>query len=141
MMLIRTQMTYMAPDSPFFTAALVNDGLVDVVEIGGKHSFMQYMKMFTAVEKGKFFDNPLVSYRKVSAYRVTPHQDKGYVSVDGEHYDFKPFQVEVHRGLGTVLTQNGMLASLGPWNMPETVADATSADELVIKETPLLQTT
>lgn len=34
-------------------------------------------------------------------------RDGGYISVDGEKIPFAPFQVEVHRGLGTVLSRSG----------------------------------
>lgn len=33
----------------------------------------------------------------------------GYISIDGESVPFEAFQVEVHRGLGTVLSRNGRL--------------------------------
>ena len=33
--------------------------------------------------------------------------DGGYISVDGEKVAFEPFQVEVHRALGTVLSRSG----------------------------------
>lgn len=33
--------------------------------------------------------------------------DGGFISVDGEKIPFEPFQVEVHRGLGTVLSRSG----------------------------------
>ncbi len=34
-------------------------------------------------------------------------KEKGYISIDGEHYPFEPFQAEVHQRLGTVLSKNG----------------------------------
>jgi sphingosine kinase len=34
------------------------------------------------------------------------NRDGGYISIDGEKYPFEPFQVEVHQGLGTVLSRN-----------------------------------
>jgi sphingosine kinase len=37
------------------------------------------------------------------------NRDGGYISVDGEKMPFEPFQVEVHRGLGTVLSRSGYL--------------------------------
>ena len=35
------------------------------------------------------------------------NRDGGYISIDGEKMPFEPFQVEVHRGLGTVLSRSG----------------------------------
>jgi sphingosine kinase len=51
-----------------------------------------------------------VDYTKVSAYRIIPKNQKdGYISIDGERVPFEGFQVEVHRGLGTVLSKSGHL--------------------------------
>jgi sphingosine kinase len=56
-----------------------------------------------------------VTYRKVSAYRIIPRdQPKGVISIDGEGIPFEPFQLEVHRGLGRVLTKNGRFEGPGP---------------------------
>lgn len=42
-------------------------------------------------------------------------RDGGYFSVDGEKMPFEPFQIEVHRGLGTVLSRNvGVYEAIGP---------------------------
>lgn len=39
----------------------------------------------------------------------------GYFSVDGEKMPFEPFQIEVHRGLGTVLSRRvGVYEAIGP---------------------------
>ncbi|KAI1493592.1 diacylglycerol kinase catalytic domain-containing protein [Biscogniauxia mediterranea] len=108
-------MAWMAPDANFFTAACANDGLMDVVLNDGDISAMKYIDLMTSVENGRFFDNPLVSYRKVVAYRFTPRNQKhGYISIDGEHVPFEPFQVEVHQGLGTVISKTGRYEAPGP---------------------------
>jgi sphingosine kinase len=42
-------------------------------------------------------------------------RDGGYISIDGEKIPFEPFQVEVHRGLGTTLSRRGFVyESPGP---------------------------
>ncbi|KAI8957293.1 sphingoid long chain base kinase 4 [Daldinia sp. FL1419] len=108
-------MAWMAPDANFFTAACPNDGLMDVVLNDGDISAAKYLELLTSVENGKFFDNPHVLYRKVVAYRFTPRNQKdGYISIDGEHVPFEPFQVEIHQGLGTVLSKNGKYEAAGP---------------------------
>jgi hypothetical protein len=54
------------------------------------------------------FDAPYVSVKKISGYRLTPkRRNAGYISVDGEKVPFEHFQVEVHKGLGTVLSRSG----------------------------------
>lgn len=97
-------MAYMAPDANFFSAALMSDGLVDLVTINGDIPLHKSLGMISSVENGHFFDNPLVRYRKIAGYRLVPrNQQDGYISIDGERIDFAPFQAEVHRGLGRVI--------------------------------------
>lgn len=101
-------MAIMTADANFFPASLPNDGMIDVVTIDGTISRMRALSMMTAVENGGFFDYPEVVIRKVSGYRLTPRDRKtGYISVDGESIPFEPFQVEIHQGLGTVLSKTG----------------------------------
>jgi sphingosine kinase len=101
-------MNYMAPDSPFFFGAYPNDGSADLVTIDGDISRTTAINLLLAVEKGSFFDMSDVRYRKISGYRIIPkNQKSGYISIDGERFPFAPFQAEVHRGLGTVLSKNG----------------------------------
>lgn len=102
-------MALMAPGANFFPATLPSDGYLDLVTIDGDISRTNAIKSFLAVENGNFFDQPHVNYRKISAYRITPHGNKGYISIDGERVPFEGFQAEVHRGLGTVLSRSGHL--------------------------------
>lgn len=112
-----TQMAYMAPDANFFSAALANDGLMDMITTNGDTPLLESVKMQLDVESGHFFDNPLVTYRKVSAYRIIPRNQKtGYISIDGESIPFEPFQAEVHQGLGLTLSKRGMFEAPGPLN-------------------------
>ena len=110
------QMAYMASDANFFAPALPNDGYMDLVCINGDISRMTAIRMMLAVENGKFFDMPGVWYRKILGYRIIPrNQEDGYISVDGERVPFQPFQAEVHKGLGTVLSKSGhMYEAPGP---------------------------
>ncbi|KAJ8125964.1 hypothetical protein O1611_g7673 [Lasiodiplodia mahajangana] len=115
-------MAWMAPDANFFNAACINDGMMDVVINDGDIPALKYLGLMTSVETGKFFDNSLVSYRKVVAYRFTPRdQADGYISIDGERIPFEPFQVEVHPGLGTVLSKSGRYEANGPPNWEKSV--------------------
>jgi len=55
-------------------------------------------------------------------------RDGGYFSVDGEKMPFQPFQVEVHKGLGTVLSRNvGMYESIGPQGWEDVDINGTMA--------------
>ncbi|TGO22818.1 hypothetical protein BPAE_0154g00290 [Botrytis paeoniae] len=102
-------MSWMGADVDYFPAALPNDGCMDMVTIDYSNlSRLQALQLMPAVESGKFFGLPYVNYRKVEAYRITPkNQSDGYISIDGERVPFGPFQAEVHRGLGTVLSVSG----------------------------------
>lgn len=113
-------MGYMAPDANFFPAALPNDGLMDLVVNDGDISALKYLDLMTSVETGQFYGNPLISYRKIAAYRLTPKQSAGYISIDGERIPFEPFQVEIHQGLATVLSKSGRYEAPGPLDGPKT---------------------
>lgn len=109
----------MSPDANFFPASLPSDGLMDLVTINGDLSPITAAKTLLAVETGKFFDMPQVAYRKISAYRIVPRDQKdGFISIDGEKVPFEPFQAEIHRGLGRVLSKKGVFEAEGPlgWN-------------------------
>ncbi|RMD40841.1 hypothetical protein DV735_g4319, partial [Chaetothyriales sp. CBS 134920] len=68
--------------------------------------------LLLSVPKGTFLDQDAVRVRKISGLRVVPKNKSksktktGFFSVDGERYPFEPFQIEVHRGLGTILSKN-----------------------------------
>lgn len=49
-------------------------------------------------------------YYKATAYRVTPlpsNEPSSFASIDGEHFKFEPYHVEVHPGLATLLSPYG----------------------------------
>ncbi|KAK1759153.1 ATP-NAD kinase-like domain-containing protein [Echria macrotheca] len=111
-------MAYMAPDLNFFSAALANDGLMDLVTVDGDISALKSIQLQLSVESGHFFDSPLVSYRKVVAYRIIPRENcpRGYISIDGESFPWEPFQAEIHKGLGLTLSKKGGYEAPGPLN-------------------------
>jgi len=47
---------------------------------------------------------------KVKAFRVSPKASSGFISMDGEHTPYQPYQVEAHRGLISVLSIEGRYA-------------------------------
>jgi sphingosine kinase len=104
------KMAYMSPDANFFPAALPCDGCMDLVRINGDIKRHAAIASLLAVADNTFFDLPHVDYQKISAYRIIPkNQKEGYISIDGERVPFEPFQAEVHKALGTVLSKNGHL--------------------------------
>ncbi|RYP31761.1 hypothetical protein DL767_005581 [Monosporascus sp. MG133] len=113
--LTQSQMAYMAPHSNFFPATNPHDGMMDLVMNDGDIRLSKYLELMMSIEKESFFEQPLVAYRKITAYRLTPRdQADGYISVDGERIPFEPFQVEIHPALGTVLSKNGKYEANGP---------------------------
>lgn len=118
----------MAADTNFFSAALLNDGLMDLICTDGDLPVAKSLPMLLSVSDGTFFDNPHVSYRKISAYRLIPRQKEGYISIDGERIPFGAFQAEVHPGLGLVISKRGVMEASGPRNWDTvTLADRIMA--------------
>ncbi|KAI9728718.1 MAG: sphinganine kinase lcb4 [Chrysothrix sp. TS-e1954] len=120
-------MAMMAADTTFFAAALPSDGCIDVVSISAEISRWKAVQLLLAVANGTLFDLPHVHYWKAEGFRVVPRprQSKsrrrslnesreGMIAIDGEKFPFKPFQVEVHRGLGTVLSKSGKIYESPP---------------------------
>ena len=99
--------------------------------MNGDISTAKSVKAFLSVESGKFFDVPEVTYKKISAYRIFPrNQSDGFISIDGESIPFEPFQAEVHRGLGRVLSKNGRLFEApGPIGWDKNVAPEPVKDQ------------
>ena len=125
-------MCWMTADAPFFPASLPSDGTMDMISISGLCPRATALKMLATVGDGRLIDFPEVSYRKVSAYRITPRihhpppkrrlrakferwlggaakQKEGLIAIDGERVPFEPFQAEVVQGLGTVLSKQGAI--------------------------------
>ncbi|GAM87716.1 hypothetical protein ANO11243_057430 [Dothideomycetidae sp. 11243] len=104
-------MVHMSPDTPFFSAALPNDGLMDLTMAKGTTSRTKLLKMMLDVADNRLFNHDILDYRKVKAYRISPRlrpgQKEGFISIDGEKVEFTPFQAEVVHSLGTVLSAAG----------------------------------
>lgn len=101
-------MAFMLEGANFFPATLPNDGFLDLLTIRGDLSKLTALQMLKAVDNGTLFDMPDVKVQKVTGYRVTPKdRNDGYISIDGEKVPFEPFQAEVHKGLGTVISKSG----------------------------------
>lgn len=112
-----TQLAYMAPDTNFFNAAMINDGCMDICMIDGDIPTSKIPALLLSLGDNSFFDNPLIRYFKASAFRIVPKYgdaQSGFLSIDGERFAFEPFQAEVHRALGRVITKRGVMEAPGP---------------------------
>lgn len=99
-------MKIVAKDTNFFPDALPNDGFLDVMMVDDTIGYAGALEAIIKLPQGKCHDLKDVEMRKVSAYRLTPWKEDGDISVDGERYPFEAFQVEVHQGLGRVLSKS-----------------------------------
>ncbi|PYH80083.1 sphingosine kinase [Aspergillus uvarum CBS 121591] len=99
-----SNMAIVAKDTNFFPAALPSDGLLDVMTVFDTIGIVGALDATVKLPQGKCFELGDVHMQKVSAYRLTPKEKEGCISVDGEWYPFEAFQVEVHQGLGRVLS-------------------------------------
>ncbi|KAF7366814.1 DAGKc domain-containing protein [Mycena sanguinolenta] len=82
-----------------------NDGLIDVVMVPPR-SALASIKSVDGQEEGKFFRESDCYYFKVEAYRCTPLERSGYISIDGESIPYKPFQVENHARLARIMSMD-----------------------------------
>ncbi|KAJ6588185.1 ATP-NAD kinase-like domain-containing protein [Mycena capillaripes] len=80
-----------------------NDGLIDVVMVPPM-SALDSIKSVDGQDEGKFIRSSDCYYYKVEAYRCTPLERSGYISIDGESIPYKPFQVENHARLARIMS-------------------------------------
>ncbi|KAJ7092772.1 ATP-NAD kinase-like domain-containing protein [Mycena belliarum] len=95
-----------------------NDGLVDVMLVPPR-SALDSFKSIDGQEEGRFLREQDCYYYKVEAYRCTPLERTGYISIDGESIPYKVFQVENHPRLARVMSMETRLKgpdriTLGP---------------------------
>ncbi|KAK9363653.1 ATP-NAD kinase-like domain-containing protein [Lipomyces starkeyi] len=107
------KMPWMSSDALFFPAALPRDGYLDMVLIDSSIPKKEIFSILLGVAEGKHFDSKYLHYYKVDAYRIEPKAHSGYISIDGESFNFAPFQVELHAGLGTMLSRTGEFQAPG----------------------------
>ncbi|TFK29975.1 hypothetical protein FA15DRAFT_663292 [Coprinopsis marcescibilis] len=97
---------YVGRDYMAFPVSLPDDGLVDVLAMP-LSSRKDTLSNITTGPSGESFWFPKLHYFKAYAYRVKTLSNKGNLSVDGERFPFKEYQVEVHPRLGTLLSLHG----------------------------------
>ncbi|XP_073458799.1 sphingosine kinase 2 [Aquarana catesbeiana] len=94
-----------------FTApfSYFDDGLVHLFFVKAGISRTALVRLFLAMEKGTHvgMECPYVVHVPVRAFRLEPLTTKGILTVDGERVEYGPVQVQVHRGLGNLITGSG----------------------------------
>ncbi|KAI0035091.1 ATP-NAD kinase-like domain-containing protein [Vararia minispora EC-137] len=97
---------YVSRDLMQFPVCMPNDGAVDLA-IQRKLPRGEMVTAMDSAEHGRLYWRESNLYYKAVAYRLKPLNKQGYLSIDGEKFPFKEFHVEVHQGLGTMLSCYG----------------------------------
>lgn len=105
------KMPWMATDAFVFPACLPTDGCLDLITWDSKIGRVNSLQLLLQLEEGQHIHSKQAHYSKIEAYRLIPKIPKGYLSIDGESYDFKPFQVEVLPAAGCLLSMHGIYAN------------------------------
>jgi len=100
---------YVGRDLMQFPVSLPNDGMIDIA-IQELTRRVELLKGIAHAQIGQHFWSDSQLYFKATAYRVKTLTSEGYVVVDGEVFPFEDFQVEVCKGLGTLLSPYGHYA-------------------------------
>ncbi|KAJ7201132.1 ATP-NAD kinase-like domain-containing protein [Mycena pura] len=111
------KLPWLSRDSMMLPLA-ADDGLIDVVLVPPR-GVLASLRGIEGQEEGRFVQLPDVYYYKVEAYRCTPRERAGYISIDGESIPYRAFQVENHARLARILSVEGRWkglpkVSLGP---------------------------
>ncbi|BFZ57661.1 sphinganine kinase lcb4 [Savitreella phatthalungensis] len=104
-------MPYMAAKPCVFPAARPNTGAIDVMWMRSDNGLVAGLSAFSAVDKAAHYDAELCNYGKWHAFRVVPHKKRENWAIDGEPIPHGPVQVEVHKGLGRIITVDGLYFS------------------------------
>lgn len=105
------KMPWMATDAFVFPACLPTDGYLDLITWDATIGRVSSLQLLLQIEEGQHIHSKQAHYSKIEAYRLVPKIPKGYLSIDGESYDFKPFQVEVLPAAGCLLSMHGIYAN------------------------------
>lgn len=106
-------MPWVSADALMFPAILPTDGAMDLIVFNANVSRFTAAKTMLSIESGTHVDFKHAQYSKVSAYRLVPKKEKGYLSIDGESFPHIPFQVETVPKAGCLLTPTGTYYQTG----------------------------
>ncbi|KAF9176555.1 sphinganine kinase lcb4, partial [Haplosporangium sp. Z 11] len=107
---VGAKLPWISKGSVSHPAAQSNDGLVDLLIFPKNIKRVEGLGIMVGVETGEHVYSSKVRYMKVKAFRLSPQGNSGYISMDGEHTPYAPYQVEAHRGLISVLSIEGRYA-------------------------------
>lgn len=88
------KMPYMSADALVFPYSRASDGAMDMILWDTDLGRIPSLMLLDSMSSGQHTNNRAVRYEKISAYRLMP-EIEAFVSVDGEFFPCKPFQVEI----------------------------------------------
>ncbi|KAH8833669.1 ATP-NAD kinase-like domain-containing protein [Flagelloscypha sp. PMI_526] len=102
---------YVGRDLMMWPVSTPDDGLVDIAAQPLSSRGEVFSQFLGGAEKGVAYWGKTMRYIKAHAYRIKPLSAKGFLSIDGEPYPFKEFQLEVHQALATLKSPTGAYAA------------------------------
>lgn len=106
--------SHLGEDALFAPASRLNDGTIWLLIIRGNVTRSQLLHFLLGLSTAAHVQNTGngIDFVPVRAFRIEPDmEEKGYITVDGEHVEYGPIQAEVFPGLARILV---------PWYPPDT---------------------
>uniref|UniRef100_A0A3P9Q6F5 sphingosine kinase n=1 Tax=Poecilia reticulata TaxID=8081 RepID=A0A3P9Q6F5_POERE len=105
-LMLAMHQSHLAEDLLAAPDARLADGFIHLFYVTAGISRSALLRLFLAMEKGAHLDTNCqhLVHAKVRALRLEPGAGKGIITVDGEVVEYGPIQVEVHAGLGRVIS-------------------------------------
>ncbi|GJQ87428.1 hypothetical protein Trydic_g14570, partial [Trypoxylus dichotomus] len=99
--------SHLGEDALFAPESKLNDGTIWLLIIRGNVSRTQLLHFLLGLSTGAHVQNPGtngIDFLPVRAFRIEPDmEEKGYMTVDGEHVEYGPIQAEVFPGLARIM--------------------------------------
>ncbi|XP_069050715.1 sphingosine kinase 1 [Lepisosteus oculatus] len=105
-LLLAMYQSHLAEDLLAAPAAAPADGLLHLFYVRAGVSRAALLRLFLAMERGAHLAAgcPQLVHVRARAFRLEPLSPKGMITVDGEAVEYGPVQVQVHSGLGRLVT-------------------------------------
>jgi len=87
--------THLSLDSIVAPTARFDDGLIHLSYVRAGISRLKLVQIFSAMEEGRFIEDPHLEIVQVRAFRLVPLTEGGTLTVDGELVDYGPIQAQV----------------------------------------------
>lgn len=99
--------SHLGEDALFAPAAKLNDDTIWLLIIRGHASRTQLLHFLLGLSTGAHAQSQSangIDFLPVRAFRIEPDmEERGYMTVDGEHIEYGPVQAEVFPGLARIM--------------------------------------